>query len=427
MTVDLAKANGEAKPTQPYAELGAVSGSKWYSFNDDFLTQLRGRRAIKTYREMSDNDDTVGEILFAIEMLLRAVDWTVEPGGETPQDKEAAAFLEDCRDDMSHSWPDFIGTVCSMFPYGWAFHEVVYKQRDDGRVGWRKFAFQPQEVWQEWVTDEHGGVQAFRWSTGTGNGEIPIDKGLHFRTTTARGPSGRSVLRSAYRAWFYKKRAEELLMIGLDRDLNGLPVARVPTEIIEDTTRFGQWKDLVTRIRRDEQMGVVIPNEYDESGNELYTFDLLTSNASQSIDATAGVIKMLAGAISGVVLADFIRLGRDAVGSRALADPKQQLFQKALSGWVSSIAEVLNRHAVPKLFALNEWDLETLPQFVPGEIEDVALAELGDFIQKTGQAGMDWGFLDPEDPITDQVRQLAGFDAAPVEDLAKLRFDRAKE
>lgn len=64
---------------------------------------------------------------------------------------------------------------------------------------------------------------------------------------------------------------------------------------------------------------------------------------------------------------------------------------------------------------MNDFQLETLPRFVPEEIEDINLEDLGRFIMSTGQAGMDWGFLNEEDPITDQVRQLAGFDAAPRE------------
>ena len=41
------------------------------SFFEEFLPELRGGAGIKIYREMSDNDDTVGAILFAIKMLIR--------------------------------------------------------------------------------------------------------------------------------------------------------------------------------------------------------------------------------------------------------------------------------------------------------------------------------------------------------------------
>jgi len=404
-------------------ELGVPKG-KASIYEQDFLPQLRGVQAIKHYREMSDNDATIGAMLFAIEMLIRQVDWPVEAGGETPQDLEAAAFIESCRDDMSSSWEDFIANVITFLPYGWSFHEIVYKNRDgmdsrfdDQRVGWRKLSYQPQESLLEWDQDEHGGVNTFRWMAGGEKGEVPIEKGLHFRTTTARGPNGRSALRNAFRTYQFKKRMEELLVIGVDRDLNGLPVMGIPADmILDDDDFFEEAKKLVTRIKRDEQWGAVVPLETDENGAPLYTFDVLRSDGASSISATKDVVSQLSQMMSDVILAGFIHLGRDAVGSRALAEPKQQLFQKALQGWVDSIAEVLNRHAIPRLLALNNFNLEVLPRFVPEEVEDTALEDLGKFIQATGTAGMDWGFLTEGDPISDQVRQLAGFDKQP-EDL----------
>ena len=46
---------------------------------EEFLPELRGRRGIEVYREMSENDDVVGAILFAIKMLVRQCAWNVEP------------------------------------------------------------------------------------------------------------------------------------------------------------------------------------------------------------------------------------------------------------------------------------------------------------------------------------------------------------
>jgi hypothetical protein len=152
----------------------------------------------------------------------------------------------------------------------------------------------------------------------------------------------------------------------------------------------------------------------------MYEFDVLRADGSTSINATKDLISQLSQSIADVVLAGFIHLGRDAVGSRALAEPKQQLFQKALQGWVDGIAEVLNRHAVPRLMALNSFSLEVLPKFTPEKVEDTALADLGTFMQSTAQAGMDWGFLTDDDPISDEVRQLAGFDAAPKDAMTRV-------
>lgn len=78
---------------------------------------------------MAENDDTIGAILFAVEMLIRQAHWTVEPGGDTAKDKEAAQFVEECMNDMQDTWTDTISEILSFLTYGWSFHEIVYKRR----------------------------------------------------------------------------------------------------------------------------------------------------------------------------------------------------------------------------------------------------------------------------------------------------------
>ena len=114
-------------------EIGRI-GQRRYggTIYEEFLHELRGTRGIEVYREMSENDDVVGAILFAIEMLVRQCDWNVEPGGDTAKDKEAAEFVESCMHDMQDTWTDTISEILSFLTYGWSFHEIVYKRR----MGW---------------------------------------------------------------------------------------------------------------------------------------------------------------------------------------------------------------------------------------------------------------------------------------------------
>ena len=48
-------------------EIGRI-GQRRYGgvIYEEFLHELRGKRGIEAYREMSENDDVVGAILFAI-------------------------------------------------------------------------------------------------------------------------------------------------------------------------------------------------------------------------------------------------------------------------------------------------------------------------------------------------------------------------
>jgi hypothetical protein len=50
---------------------------------DEFLQELKGRRAIKKFREMRDNDSIVGAVMYAIEQVLRDVPYKVVPSDES--------------------------------------------------------------------------------------------------------------------------------------------------------------------------------------------------------------------------------------------------------------------------------------------------------------------------------------------------------
>ena len=151
------------------AEIGRI-GQKRYGgvFYEEFLRELQGIKGIKTYREMADNDDTVGAILFAIKMLIRHTKWNIEPGGDTAIDREAAEFVESCMNDMSTTWTDTISEILSFLTYGWSFHEIVYKRRmgksrnrktnskySDGLIGWQKLPIRSQDTLYQWEFDEH--------------------------------------------------------------------------------------------------------------------------------------------------------------------------------------------------------------------------------------------------------------------------------
>ncbi|MDE2100071.1 MAG: hypothetical protein KGL39_22645 [Patescibacteria group bacterium] len=399
---------------------------------DEFLPALQGYRAAKVYREMWMNDPVVSAIWFAVDMLIRQVSWHVEPGGDSPQDQEAADFLESCRGDMSSTWEDFISEVLSMLIFGYAPMELVYKWRrgpsqqqdvpssqyNDGRMGWRKIALRSQETIYRWEIDDNGGVQGLIQVAPPHYQEqpIPIERLLLFRTLVYDGsPQGRSIIRSAYRPWLFKKRIEEIEGIGIERDLAGLPVLHVPAKIMlanasaAEKAILSSMKTLVTNIRRDAQEGVILPQQYDDAGHPLYDLKLLATGGQRNFDTNA-IIARYDQRIAMSVMADFILLGHEAVGSKALGMSKIELFTAALQAWVNSIAAVINRHGVARLFALNRFQVEKLPEIRPADVEEPDLQELGNYIQALSLAGMP---LFPDGNLEDYLRNLGGLPERP--------------
>jgi hypothetical protein len=422
----------------PMEELG-VSGLKRVSgyVDEEFLPALRGRKAVRVYREMASNDSMVGALLFSIDKLIREVEWKVLPpeGGE--EGEQAQEFLESCMEDMSHSWDDLIGEILSMMTYGWSWHEIVYKKRigpwekdprkrskyTDGKIGWRKIPIRAQETLMRWSFDETGGIRAMvqmappRYQTTV----LPIEKSILFRTSIAKGnPEGMSLLRSSYRSWYFKKRLEEFEAIGVERDLAGMPVGRVPADYLTAAKGTPQaktvdaFKKMVRGVRRDENEGLVLPTQYDpDTKQPLFDFELMSSGGTRQFD-TNGIINRYEQRILMSVLADFILVGHEDTGSYSLHTDKTGIFRAALNAITKTIADTLNRYAVPRLFAVNGWKLDELPRFEPTNVDPPALDQLAAFISSTAGAGMQW-FPDPE--LEKYIREIARLPEMTDEDV----------
>lgn len=406
-----------ARPRNDLKELGAVGLERYAgTIYEEFLPELRGIRGRKIIRQMQDNDATIGSLLFAIEMLVRQVTWDVQPATDSPDDEAIAEFVEGALfEDMSHSWTDTLCEILSFLPWGWAYFEIVYKVRDgqtsmsqrkskftDGRIGWRKWALRSQESLDQWQFDESGGIAGMtqRPAPLFQEATIPIEKALLFRTTSRKGnPEGLSILRRAYASWYYKSNIQRIEGIGIERDLAGLPVAYVPPELLssaattEEQDILQSVKELITNIRRDEQEGVVFPLSYDESGKERYKLELLNTGGARQFD-TDKIITRYDQRMLMAVLADFLLLGHEKVGSFALSNNKTSLFSVALGAWLDSICDTINRFAIPRLLKLNAMPLESAPKLVHGDVEEWSLTELADYVQKLSSAGVP--FNNPE-------------------------------
>lgn len=387
----------------PMAELGS-SGLKRSGpyVEDEFLLELRGIRGRQVYTEMEQNEPIVGSSLLAISNVVRQVEWIVKPSPDDTSE-QVSDLVASSMNDMSKSWDATMQSITTMFPFGFAPLEIVYKQRlglepgeddagndlppskfDDGKVGWRKLALRAQDTIVEWIFDDNGGVQgavqsaAPKWT----RTPIPIEKMLLFRTSIGSdNPEGRSVLRTAYRPWYFKRRIEEIEAIGVERDLAGFPVVYMPEKWLSpnrkpaERTAAESLQDIVRNLRRNELEGASLPSVFDDNNNQLVKLELLSTGGSRQF-STSEIISRYAQHIAMTVLADWILMGHEKVGSFALAGTKTDMFTLALEAWLDSIAEVFNRHAIPRLLKLNGFDPRLSPTLVYGDVQKIPLETL---------------------------------------------------
>lgn len=375
-----------------YKQLG-TSGLRRYGpyIYEDFLPELRWPHAAKVYQEMSDNDPVIGAVLYLAELLIRGTTWDVEPAGKEQEDLDNAEFLKSCMNDMDMSWANTISEILSMLTYGFSFHEIIYKVRrgpyeknpkyrsafSDGKIGWRRLPIRAQSSLDSWVFNEEGDATAFvqLCEPKFERVEIPMSKGLLFRTRVSKdNPEGKSLLRNAYRPWYFKKHFEEIEGIGIERDLAGFPVLTAPPDLDlwndadeQMVTLRARAEALVASIRRDSEEGVLLPNGW--------SLELLTSGSTRQIDIGT-TIDRYDNRMAITMLSDIILLGNKS-GSFALADTKQSMLAASLQAQVNNIADVFNSNAVPPLFYFNNVkDPTKLPKIVPGQIQTPSLKEV---------------------------------------------------
>ncbi len=383
-----------------FKQLG-TTGLKRYGpyVYEEFLPELRWPRAGKVYQEMADNDPVIGAILYLAEMLIRGTSWGVSPASTSKADVEAAEFLKSCMDDMEMSWPDTISEILSMLTYGFSFHEILYKVRrgptersaryrskySDGRIGWRNLPVRSQNSLNGWIFNKDNEVVAFEQLAEPDYQRvvIPFSKGLLFRTRVTRdNPEGKSLLRNAYRPWFFKKHFEEIEGIGIERDLAGFPVLQSPEGLDlwneDDPTMVAlrsRAEELVANVRRDSEEGILLPYGWN--------LKLLTSGSSRQLDI-GGTIERYDNRIAITMLSDIILLGNKS-GSFALADTKQSMLASSLQSQLLNIADVFNTRAVPRLFQANSFvGLTALPKIVPGQIQTPSLKEVALVLRAMG-------------------------------------------
>lgn len=389
---------------------------------EEFLRELQGTKGATAFREMALNDAIVGAMVFSVSMLIRNAKWTVQAADDSVPSQDAKVFVEECLKEMTTPLADVIDEICSMFTYGFAPLEIVWSRREDGTIGLKKLQLRAQTSVVRWEIDDHTGKILGLWQQPAAGPQvfIPIEKMLLFRTTVERNnPEGRSLLRSAYRSWRNKKRIEEIEGVGIERELAGLPVARIPGRFFsqdaapEDKAVFAGWTKMVTNVRLDKQQGLVIPSDRDSSGNYLYDFALLSGGGSKQVD-TSKVIERYDRAMATSILADFIFLGQSSVGSFALSSDKTALFATAVGGFQNSIASVFNRHLLPRLWELNAFDPALMPEMKPGDVETQNLGELAQYVSALAGAGM---MLFPDRELENHLRSVGGLPEAPEQGI----------
>lgn len=253
-----------------------------------------------------------------------------------------------------------------MYEFGFSVIEKVYETREwaPKRNGanrrkytmLKKLAPRPTPTIGEIKYDNNGGPVSVEQMAVQADGKpvkktIPIEKLIIFSFNKKGGNlEGKSILRTAYKHWYYKENLYKIDGIQKERHGMGFPVIELP--IGYKPTDVVAGNELVQNIRTNEKGGAVLPPNFILRFLELpgQPVDVL-----RSIEHHNGMIMLN-------TMTQFLLLGMEGTGGgRATSGSHQDMFMKSNRYAAQLICDELNYYCIPQLVAYN-FDTDKLPR-----------------------------------------------------------------
>lgn len=404
---------------------------------DELKEELNFPKSIKTFKQMSYHS-TVNAALTLYEALISKADWKVVPPlNPTQEELDQAKFIEECMQDMEHSWGDFIKDILSMNIYGFSVHEKVYRRRNyvsgssfnDEKIGWKKLPIRSQESITKFIFSDDGNEllgctqnsatvdDPYGRYANRKNKEvnIPKSKMLLFRVGRHRGdPFGKSPLRDAYLAWRYLTALEEIEANGVAKDLSGIPVLSIPPQYLSNDASPEQklirayYENAMKNLQVNQQSSIILPNAYDpDTRQPLFKLELLSQASSGKNFDTTKVKEYYKNLVLTSLFADLLTMGQSTTGSYALGSIKTSLVGVAIESIVKSITEVINQDLIKQTYELNGWATARRCKIDFDNLEAPDLDVFSKFVQRIASVG----FMTKDIDTVNKIREVMQLDS----------------
>jgi len=348
------------EPDLALRELGYTSMSPWTAWTrDEQIPELRDKLGIRKWYDLKRNDGAIRGSLRLLKTPIQAAHWFIEPASDSALDKNIAKFVEKClMEDLNVDWSQVLDDVLLQFEYGYMVFEKVYKFNEDGKIILQKLAPRHPLDIREWVFDDQGGPAGIIMEPfvpygnqfGTGMLQfpdtpaspmpnlgqfIPVRKLAIFSLEPEAGDlRGISVLRSAYKHWYYKDTLYKIDAIQKERHGIGVPVIKLPPGFSAADKLLAD--QLGRNLRTNDRAHIVIPANWEILFAKLEGQPV---SCIESIDHHNSQIKTN-------ILAPFM-------DEASPGETSMDMFFKSTRYLANGIANIFNKHIIKQLVDLN--------------------------------------------------------------------------
>lgn len=359
--VDGAAALADMSPTYAVREIGSTSTMYGNIMREEYNNELRGDLGLQKYDRMRRSDGGVRSTLRAIKTPILGARWFVSPANQGDEAREQADFVSwNLFKGMSISWPQVVWEALLMLDFGYYTFEKVFEVgiwKNRPVMYWQKLAPRHPLDLAYWSFDRGGGPNA-AWFHDANTGKpkpISISKLAVFTFDKEAGNiEGISLLRSAYKHWFYKENLYKIDAIQKERHGVGVPIIKLPANYTAEDKRLAD--EFGRNLRSNEKAHVVLPPFWE------IMFAKLEGQHVNAMQSAEHHNRMMYENILASFLVDPQNSGSDFAG---------ELFLKSTRYIAEIIRDVFNKYCIPQLIDMNWSGVQEYPELRVRRIGDV--------------------------------------------------------
>lgn len=303
--------------------------------------ELRDKKGLRKYYDMVRNDGTVRSALRIVKTPIQGAEWYIEPYSDSTVDKNIADFVQKTLfEDMETMWEHFIEDSLRCMDYGFfAFEKVWYPDPKTSKIKVNLSPLHPLDI-QGWIYDGNNRVTGLAMEPLAGTDitkriEIPKSKVL-LQVFEMEGGDlrGTSLLRTAYKHWYYKDTMYKIDAIQKERHGIGVPIIKLPMGFTPRDRELAN--DLGRNLRTNEKAYITVPFNWEVMFAKLEGQPV---NPIPSIDHHDHKIYE-------AILASFM-------GSGEVSTESLDTFYKSTRYMANIVAATINRDIVRQLVDIN--------------------------------------------------------------------------
>lgn len=375
------------EPERPdLRQLGASGQTMYATLNlREYLPELMGMESVRVYDKMRRSDAQVRATLRLVKTPIIAAQWYIQPASDSDEDARVAEFVDwNLQTQLGRPLIRFLWEALLMLDFGFYVFEKNWEvqtwtpeakgARERSVVTLSLAPRHPLSI-QQFDYDSAGHVKdlVHRRVDGVTGAmtlpTIPASKLMIFTLDEeAEDPTGMSILRSAYKHWYYKENLYKVDAIQKERHGIGIPKIKLPIGYTDEDKRFAN--EMGQNLRTNEKAFITLPPGWDV---EMLQINTQLVNALASAEHHDLMIARN-------VLGQFINLGSTTSGSRALGGSQMEIFVKSLSYVADIVRGEFNTSAIPELVRFNFPDVAHYPKLMVrriGETQDLRALSAG--------------------------------------------------